>query len=307
MIAILVVIYDYAAFGRSWEAFRDHISEALAPVLWAMSLIVIYHSIRSARQLIKQIRLEHNAPSEIDGRILTTSGQLNRVTVVPPPLPHLFRLKIWGAAAALITVLIVSSTFMFIAVYGRAKGSIEQATAIFMECHLVRLPLAVPDGKTIKVIPLQPDWTKNSSGTWFYEVVGCPANGRWPDNRILSALKAAYDPGTAYQCRISNHGPANLVYIQIPIDVWFDAKPNSAPVKYSPIISAVDSGKDVDFYIVNNSAAFVSAAWQQLSKCQVLGESRVREITLLPAALSPLEQMMSFWPVHVNLLAGFCE
>lgn len=68
VLAGLVIVCDYFAFGHTWEAIQDHLWEELAPFLWAASLVVIFHSVRSAAKLIKLIRAEHAAPMTRKGK-----------------------------------------------------------------------------------------------------------------------------------------------------------------------------------------------------------------------------------------------
>src|ERR1039457_2256019 len=104
ILAIGVAIYDFAAFGRSWQGFKDHLWEEFAPCVWAVSIAVAYHAIRSATRLVKQMKSETNTPTEIDGIVFTHSGKRNRLRIQQPLPPAHFKLKIWGTAACLVSV-----------------------------------------------------------------------------------------------------------------------------------------------------------------------------------------------------------
>jgi hypothetical protein len=104
-----------------------------------------------------------------------------------------------------------------------------------------------------------------------------------------------------YRCRVTNHGTSNLIYVGVPIDLWFGNKGDEDNrVRYTPIVSALDAGKDFDFYLVNDCNVMVSGAWQETARAQIVGEPNQRDIPLRGTYRSPVDQIMMFFPTTVR-------
>jgi hypothetical protein len=219
----------------------------------------------------------------------------------------------WSTGAALVAVLAVLGIPQFVEQWkpqpgttmGSGRGSVNQTTAIFMECEIVSLPLIVPEDGDLHVIPLNRKRVKNQN--WgFYDVRGGSKVGSWPDKATVMKSVKTHNPGVwAYKCRVSNHGPTNLIYLGVPIDIWFgDKGGENNRIRYTPVISALDSGKDFYFYLVNDCNISVSAVWQETATVQLLGEPRQRDVPLRRTYISPMDQIMVFFPTTVRWIGG---
>jgi len=187
-------------------------------------------------------------------------------------------------------------------------ATLDQTTAVFMECNVATLPLSLPNGESVHVIPLNKKQMKTES--WgFYEVYGGEQN-KWPDKALLKRAKELHDPGVfCYKCRVSNHGVNNIVYLGVPIDLWFgDKSGDSNRVRFRPVISALDAGKTFEFYLINDCNISVSAVWQENARVQFAGEPMQKDIPLRRTYKSPIDQIMMFFPTTVRWAnATACE
>jgi hypothetical protein len=85
------IAYDFMRFGRTVSAWIDHAKEVMIPLLWALIIAVIWHSIASGIQLIALVREEASAGSiETDGPLYGSGGHRIRRLIEPPQPPHGF-------------------------------------------------------------------------------------------------------------------------------------------------------------------------------------------------------------------------
>lgn len=191
---------------------------------------------------------------------------------------------------------------------GHPKIPVDQTTAIFMECDMVPLPLVVPAGGTIRVIPLNHKQLKSQH--WgFFGVHGGVKDVTWPDRAFVTRSAQLHNQGLwAYKCRVSNHGRTNLIYLDVPIDLWFGNQGREQNrLRYAPVISALDSGREFDFYLVNDCNTSVAAIWQDNARVQLLGEPTQRDIPLRRTYRSPADQVMIFFPTTVRWVKQYPE
>jgi hypothetical protein len=184
-----------------------------------------------------------------------------------------------------------------------ALPSPPQDTAIFMECDTAGLPLTVPAGETLPVIPVNQKQIRTQH--WgFFEVSGNPSdkNGTWPDKALLDKSSKLHNPGVfGYKCRVSNHGPANLIYLGVPIDITFgNTNKGEKALRYTPVISALDAGKQFEFYIFNDCDVAAFLIWQDTARVQLLGEPTQRDVPLHRTYKSPIDQVMILMPTKVR-------
>jgi hypothetical protein len=213
--------------------------------------------------------------------------------------------------AAAILICVVAYPWLF----ARRKvvlPSPPQDTAIFMECETVGLPLTVPAGETLPVIPVNQKQIRTQH--WgFFEVSGNPSdkNSTWPDKTLLEKSRKLHNPGVlGYRCRVSNHGPANLIYLGVPIDITFgNANKSEKALRYTPVISALDAGKQFEFYIFNDCDAAAFLIWQDTARVQLLGEPMQRDVPLHRTYKSPIDQFMILMPTKVRWAVQYptCE
>jgi hypothetical protein len=104
------IAYEIVHFSPSRNTLTAHLWEVCAPWVWVFSLIAIWHSIRSAVELIRNIQKE--AITQPSGHILRPDGVSFEIEPIRPP--HLFRLKIWGISSSVITLAMLASFLMYI-------------------------------------------------------------------------------------------------------------------------------------------------------------------------------------------------
>jgi hypothetical protein len=176
------------------------------------------------------------------------------------------------------------------------------ATAVFMECKLIALPVIIPSRSIIRIIPLNKKRLQNPN--WgFYQISNDSGKDTlWPDKKALDLSKKMKNIGSefGFRCTVSNHGSENIVYLAVPIDLWFGTGKNMQSVNYRPMVSSLDVGKNFVFYLVNDCPVHVSAAWQDTARVQMLGESTAREVRLNRRYTNPAEQIMMFFPSKIQ-------
>jgi hypothetical protein len=101
---------------------------------------------------------------------------------------------------------------------------------------------------------------------------------------------------------VSNHGPAGIVYLGVPLDLLFFGThgKKDVPLRYTAVVPALDSGKEFGFYIFNDCDVGVSAIWQQGAVAQMVGETRQRNVEIKRTYRSPVDQIMMFFPTTVR-------
>jgi hypothetical protein len=131
----------------------------------------------------------------------------------------------------------------------------------------------------------------------------------WPDKSLLKKSEQLHNPGVfCYKCRVSNHGPTGLIYLGVRIDLWLGTQGGEKnKTTYVPVISALDPGRDFDFYLVNDCNTIASAVWQETARAQVFGESKQRDIPLRRTYRSPIDQIIMLFPSTVNWSGQACE
>lgn len=183
---------------------------------------------------------------------------------------------------------------------------LQPATAIFMESDIVGLPIHVNKGESVYVVPLNKKRLE-SNGWGFYDVAGSAEGDQWPPKRLMQKSSKQPNFGTfAYKCKVSNHGPQQVVYLGIPIDIFFGTgKPTKNNTRrYTALISALDSGKDFEFYLVNDCSENVNAIWQEDASVQLLGEPSKIQIKLRRTYRSPVDQIMMLFGTSVRWIGG---
>ena len=242
------------------------------------------------------------SPSLVPLKVLDRHGR-NQVTALGKTPTK--KRTVARICASLVVILLFCLALYTKAVDKWAAG-LRPDTAIFMECDMSSLPISPPSGGKAHVILLNKKRIEGTKGQrWgFYEV-----SQEWPDKKMLKKSEQAHNLGMfCYRCKVSNHGPTNVIYLGIRIDLWFGNQGGEQnKITYAPVISAIDSGRDAEFYLVNACNVLVSAIWQTTARAQLLGEAKQRDISLMRAYRSPVDQIMMFFPATVNWSGEVCE
>lgn len=285
LLFVAAYLYQYTIGGGL--SLRDA-KTSLIPALWVAALLLAYYAVLTAYRLYQSEMADWQAhkpliigdqrkpkkPSLMPG--IVTAGGIIAISIVA------IGLTIWPDSP------VMSADIS-------ANQSLPQAVAVFMQCDLTGLPITIPGFGRISVIPLNRQRMKKE--TWGFWEVGNDTSTpkQWPDKNTMrqSAKLGLKSLPFAYRCQVSNEGSVNLIYVEIPIDLWFEPDGKTA-TRYSPIISGLDAGESFRFYIVNDCPMLVSGAWQDTAKVQVLGESTFATVPLRRRYRDPAEQIMIF-------------
>ena len=168
------------------------------------------------------------------------------------------------------------------------------SAAVLMDCQLIGLPISIPPHSTIDIIPLNKKRMERQN--WgFYQIPNTTDKTViWPDKRKLDLSEKSRNAGVfTYKCDITNSGSEKILYLAVPIDLWFGN--DKKTIKYRPIVSSLGIDQTFSFYVVNDCPVNVSAAWQDIpTKVTFLGESTPRNIVLKRKYRNPAEQIMMF-------------
>jgi hypothetical protein len=114
LLVLGAVIFEFVRFG-SFSVLREHLWEAFMPWVWVLSIVVAWHSIRSAIELTKNIQAEVAQYSEFEeGLIVLPSGERAFRPTLLHLLPRLFRVKIWATSIAIILVAALCSVMVWL-------------------------------------------------------------------------------------------------------------------------------------------------------------------------------------------------
>jgi hypothetical protein len=116
LLVLGALAYPLIHFGPSRAVWQEHFWEACIPLAWALSVIIIYQSIRSAHDLISTIRREANQPPR-ESLLQRPSGGPFTISAASP-LPKYFRLKVWAASSSLI----VAAVLLSLSVWHASRG-----------------------------------------------------------------------------------------------------------------------------------------------------------------------------------------
>jgi hypothetical protein len=125
----------------------------------------------------------------------------------------------------------------------------------------------------------------------------------WPDLKLINSIK--FNPGAnGYKCDVSNHAQTNLIDVAIQMSTNFNGE--KEPLIYTAIISPLDAGALVSFYIINECPVMASVTFPEVTAVQVLGEDKRRTVPLHWSHRNPIEQDMLFFPSKVSWTRNAC-
>jgi hypothetical protein len=209
--------------------------------------------------------------------------------------------KIRPTVGSLVTS--ASAVMVFIPI-ARYTGAIDhlagmlkplEETAVFMQCNLVGLPLTIHPQEHVEVIGIN-EKTMAQGLTWGGMEIH---NESSKDTLWPSEVIDFRNPGTyGHKCTISNEGLSTVLYLQVPIDLWFNHQKTA--IRYSPIVSSLKPSGTFAFYLFNDCNVHVAGIWQEVANARILGESKLRQIPLRRRYMSPTEQVMVFLPSTKN-------
>jgi hypothetical protein len=163
LLVIGAIVYSVVRFGLSWKVWQEHLWEIIAPLVWAISVVIIYHSIRSALDTVARIQAETSAAAtDQEGHIERPTGGKFHIPKPAIPPPRYFRLKIWSGASVLIAMACFCSSVVWIIARIAAPITVTTRTqaraaiSIYLGCDWDHIPIHIPASSTIHVIRLNP-------------------------------------------------------------------------------------------------------------------------------------------------------
>src|SRR6266568_8831968 len=137
-----------------------HFWESLAPWIWMLSAIVGYHSIKAGRSLLRDLSVE-----SLKQKSLVVSPYGASIEL-PQGNLGAYRLKVIATSGGMATMgLIISCAVWYFAHPRNVVASIprsEPELAIFMKCDMTGLPLTVPRGDAIRVVPVNEKYIRSN-------------------------------------------------------------------------------------------------------------------------------------------------
>jgi uncharacterized MAPEG superfamily protein len=175
-----------------------------------------------------------------------------------------------------------------------------EPSAIFMECQFFWLPIKIPPQSTLHLIALNKKRMQSAPKWGFLDVPNTTDKEEsWPPRQTVKLSKRKYNFRVfGYKCDVSNHGPDNILYLGIPIDVSFDNE--KPPIRYEALVSSLDVGKSFSFYLLNDCPVSVTAIWQDTAKVQTLQNSATHDVPLRRTYQNPIDQIMMFFPSPIQ-------
>ncbi len=273
---------------------RAHFWENVLPWIWVICVIVTWHSIKAARDVIE-------SHPRATSTIFSPSGSLAEVERREP---H-FRSKVIALAAAIVVVAALFS-------YSAYEKSHQQENpgspahqaqsvpnlALFMKCDLQSLPITIPASSAISVIPLNERYMKTNK--WgSYEIHNQATLSRaWPDKQTLAEAEKHHDFGAfGYRCELSNHGQVNVIDVVLPMRFWFGTKGGDEnAVPFAPVITPLDAGKSALLYLINDCPTTAAGVLPDEATVQIVGESTKRRVKLNLPNRNPADQIMMWFP-----------
>lgn len=174
------------------------------------------------------------------------------------------------------------------------------SSAIFMECHMIGLPITIPARTTLHLIPANKQYMK--ANHWgFYDIPNdSDQDVLWPDKKVLkdkinklSKMDRLQAGEFGYRCEVSNHGPENVLYLGLPLDVNFD---NDKPaLRYEPVVPSLDANRSFVFYVTNDCPESASIIWQDVAKVETQQNPALHDVKLLRQYRDPTDQIMVFF------------
>lgn len=286
-----------------------HFWESLAPWIWMLSAIVAWHSIRAGRSLLRDLSVE----PLIRQKSLVVS-RYGASFELPQGNLGAYRLKVIATSGGVVTVfLMISCAVWYFAHPRKVVASIprsEPELAIFMKCDMTGLPVTVPPGGAIRVVPVNEKYIR-SNGWGSYEVRNDGMKPmRWPDEKKLQAAKRQHDVGGfCYRCEISNHGRVGVLDVAVPVRFWFGNKGGEQnAVKFTPIVSPLDAGQTSTLFFVNDCPMLATAILPDAVSLRIVGEATGRIVRLNLPHRNPVDPIMMWFPTNVKWVgATACE
>ena len=156
---------------------------------------------------------------------------------------------------------------------------------VSVKCAAVTLPIFVPVGGTLRMVPLIHTWRPHFALPNVTPNLSTSPM-QWPADSMLALSKDVAER-IAMDCEVNNHGHTNVLNLTIPFRYEFGGNTKELAVDLNP----VDAGKPIHVYFVNDCPDTVTVTIPQLGKARLVGEKKVRDVEF---ELEPRDSGWSF-------------
>lgn len=297
-VGVVVVVVLALVRGKSgWAAGEE--------AAWVVLGVLAYHWWRAVIGVWKEIA--SHPPTRLVESLLYGSDRRKERLFIPEEPPANFRVKLAVIGVVFTALSVVGGWGIHAFAAGRATPSPPIAlnpTEVYMECHMMPLPIHVPPGSTAHVKV----FNKKEYGNTKSSVYDVRNDGDkellWPEEKLIKQVK--FNPGVfGYSCELSNHAQVNLIDVAVRLSISYDNE--KTPLDYFVVASPLDGGKAFPFYLVNECPVSVSVIAQGDVGVQVLGEDGRRTVPLHFPNRSPIQQIMILMPSKVRWTGDPCE
>jgi hypothetical protein len=183
--------------------------------------------------------------------------------------------------------------------------TIALSPAIYMECHMISLPIAVPPHSAIHLIGANQRLMKSEN--WGFSDIENDGDKemRWPDPKLIKQKMKKLPKDRAnmsgifgYLCNVGNLGPDDALYLKVSLDLNFGNDKDS--VRFAPIISPLGAHGAFPFFILNECPIMTFLVWQEIAEVETPNEPQPHAIRLRREYRSPLDQIMMLFPSDIQ-------
>ena len=281
-----------------------HFWESVTPWVWVICIIIVWHTFEAARLLSRQIATGMRCET---GASVILSQYGKPVELQKTEVPK-YKARIIGVVTLITLICAICSYSVWRVAYRQDEQTTPRVTLtpteLYMDCHMIALPISIAAGATVHVKVLN----KKQYGNTQWAMDDIRNDGiterPWPDAKLVKSVK--FNPGVfGYKCDVTNHAQGNLIDIAIQLSTNFDNE--KPPLVYTAIISPLDAGNVFSFYIINECPVDVSVIAPEAAKVQVFGEDKRRTVPLHWPHRNPIEQIMMLMPSKVRWTGNACE
>jgi hypothetical protein len=177
--------------------------------------------------------------------------------------------------------------------------------SLFMECHMISLPITIPAHAAIHLIGANQKFVKSEH--WgFYDISNdSDKNEPWPDPKLirdrtskLSKTEKLNSGTNGYLCNVGNLGPDDAVLLRVSLDLNFGNDKHA--IRFEPIISPLAAHSTFPFFILNDCPTFASLIWRDVAQVETLEEPQLHEVKLRREYRNPIDQIMVLFPSDIQ-------
>jgi hypothetical protein len=278
-IGLLLTTLLYWFFSGKVSA---HFWESVAPWIWVICAVVMWHSVSAARLLFGELK-QQEVGSRKRERSLVLS-QYGDPLELPKTQVPMYRTKIVGIVVLIWGICMVCSYAVRRVAYPSNEKVAELSSQPIIEpsydLKLIGLPIGVKPLSTIDLVLIQADRTVQLQGVVNDKDVPLI----WPTREPITP------PEQAGEIRVVNHGNIGVFNVSYPITAHIGAESDpGGTAKRSlelPLFDLPLGGPPVIFYIVNQSSYVAVIELSRNAVGIIQGERTRRNIEVSPRAIT---------------------